>query len=330
MTAPGALMGRTVALLPDASTFAPGVDSIFAGLMAASLAVVGILGILTVGILIRYRRGASVNRAPLKVAIWKIETAWIAGTTVIFLVFFWRGASVFLEMRRPPKGAQEITVVGRQWMWDIRYADGRREFNALHVRVNQPVLLEMSSEDVIHSLFVPAFRLKQDLVPGRIVDAWFTPTKPGTYSLFCTQYCGAAHAEMIGKVIVLEGDAYAAWMTAKPEAVAKTLSHKASSEHGRALFANYGCAACHDAATGARGPKLAGIYQSVVRQGDGRTIRAEDQFLHDAILHARSNALAGYALRMPDYGGLLTEPEVADLVSYVKSLGTPRLTSASP
>jgi cytochrome c oxidase subunit 2 len=306
------------------------VDSIFAGLIGASLAVVGILGILTVGILVRYRRGTSANRAPLEVATWKIETAWIAGTTVVFLFFFWRGASVFLEIRRPPKGAQEITVVGRQWMWDIRYADGRREFNALHVRVNQPVLLEMSSEDVIHSFFVPAFRLKQDLVPGKVVDAWFTPTKPGTYTLFCAQYCGSAHAQMIGKIVVLDRDAYAAWVKAEPESVAKTQSHQASSERGQALFAKYGCAACHDDATGTRGPKLAGLYQSALRLGDGRTIWVGDQFLHDAIVHARSNPLSGYALRMPDYDGLLTEAEVAELVSYVKSLDAPRLTSTSP
>jgi cytochrome c oxidase subunit 2 len=324
------LWGRVVAFLPEASSFAPKVDGVFAELLVASLVVVVLLGSLTLGILIRYRRGVRANRAALRMAQWKIETAWICGTLVVFLFFFWRGMVVFLEIRRPPQLADQVAVVGRQWMWDFRHADGRREFNSLHVRVNQPVVLELSAEDVIHSFFVPAFRLKQDLVPGKIVDAWFTATAPGIYTLFCAQYCGTAHAEMLGKVIVLDRDAYAAWEARAGQSPVAPSSRQASPDHGKALFAEFGCLVCHGDPSHVRGPELTGIYESLVRLADGRAVRAGDRFLHDAILHAPANEVPGYSVRMPDYEGTLSEADVADLVSYLKTFGGSRLAKSSP
>jgi len=315
----GLLSGGT-GWLPDASTFAPRVNSVFEGLLVASVGMLVLLGSLTAAILIRYRRGSSANRATVRTATWKIEAAWTAGTTAVFLFFFWRGAAIYLDMRRIPMGGDEIDVIGRQWMWDVRYDDGRREFNELHVRVNQPVRLVLSSEDVIHSFFVPAFRLKQDLVPGKIVSAWFNPTKAGVYTLFCAQYCGTAHAEMTGRVVVLEPDQYSAWKAGNATGEGAGLT---SAGRGRALYVKYGCAVCHDDPSGSRAPALAGTYGNLVRLIDGRFVRADEQFLHDAILLAPKYVVAGYVLRMPTYDGLVTETNVVDLVSYVKSLRNP-------
>jgi cytochrome c oxidase subunit 2 len=330
MTAAPSNIQGLLGSLPAASSFAPAVDSLFFGLLATSAFVVCALGLLTLGILIKYRRGATANRAPLRVATWKIEVCWIAGTLAVFLVFFWRGAAVFLEIKRPPQGAQAITVVGRQWMWDVRHPDGRREFNSLHVLVGQAVLLEMSSEDVIHSFFVPAFRLKQDLVPGKVVDAWFTPTRPGTYTLLCAQYCGTAHAQMLGTITVLDKEAFAAWEEAGRAVGVHVLTARASADRGRSLFADFGCGICHNGPSEGRAPELAGIYDTMIRTADGRVIRAGTQFLHDAILHAPSNALNGYSLRMPDYEGSLSEGDVADLIAYIRTLEGNNLANASP
>jgi cytochrome c oxidase subunit 2 len=208
--------------LPDASGFAQRVDGLFAAQLIVGAAMIALLTTLTLTFLVRYRRRATVNRAPVRIATWKIETAWTAGTTLVFLVFFFWGASVYLDMKRVPvtTEADEIAVVGRQWMWDIRHPNGRREFNEMHVRVGRPVRLLLSAEDVIHSFFVPAFRLKQDLVPGKVVSAWFEPTRTGIYTLFCAQYCGTEHSAMVGRIIVLSPSAYAAWLAADRPAVA--------------------------------------------------------------------------------------------------------------
>jgi cytochrome c oxidase subunit II len=316
--------------LPSASSFAPRVDGLFKGLLMASVGVVGSLSVITAVILIRYRRGSAVKRPPVRTATWKIETAWTVATTAVFLYFFVKGAALYLDMRRDPVDAEDVSVVGRQWMWDVRYADGRREFNELHVRLNQPVRLILSSEDVIHSFFVPAFRLKQDLVPGKIVIAWFNPTRVGTYRLFCAQYCGTAHAQMMGQVVVLAPDQYAAWQGGRGDPAGTRPPGPTSVARGRAVYARYGCAECHDAPSGTRAPPLAGVYQGLIRLGDGRFVRADEQYLHDAILHAPQNAAAGYALAMPSYQGLIAETDVVDLVSYIRSLGVAGPTALVP
>ena len=309
--------------LPEASNFAPRVDSVFAGLLVAGAVMVALLTALTLTFLIRYRRGAVVNRAAVRIATWKIETAWTLGTTLVFLAFFFWGASTYIDMKRVPVAADatEISVVGRQWMWDIRYPDGRREFNEMHVCVNRPVRLLLGAEDVIHSFFVPAFRLKQDLVPGKIVSAWFEPTRPGTYTLFCAQYCGTAHSAMLGRIIVLSPSAYAAWLagdgngtTAGALATGTTVSSA-----GSRLFQQYGCNICHAPGAAIHAPSLDGIYGRRVRLVDGTFVRADDQYLHDAILHASQQVVAGYAPVMPAFRGVIPEPDVLELVAYLKS-----------
>jgi len=326
MTGSSPLFAALSERLPAASSFASRVDAVFAHLLIASTVMIVTLTALTLTFLVRYRRRAVVNRAPVRIATWKIETAWTVGTTMVFLMFFLQGAAIYIDMRQVPAaaGAGAINVVGRQWMWDIRYPNGRREFNTMHVCVNRPVRLLLSSEDVIHSFFVPAFRLKQDLVPGKVVDAWFEPTLTGSYPLFCAQYCGTAHSAMIGQVIVLSPAAYAAWLADdRREATEAALGGT-----GRQLFLKYGCNVCHSPESAVRAPALAGLYGQSVQLRDGTFVNADDQYLHDAILHNPQELVAGYAPVMPSFGGVIAEPEVLELIAYLKTLAGPASTPA--
>jgi cytochrome c oxidase subunit 2 len=204
-------------------------------------------------------------------------------------------------------------------MWDMRYADGRREFNELHLRTGTPVRLVLSSEDVIHSFFVPAFRMKQDVVPGKVVSFWVNPTRPGTYTIFCAQYCGTAHAEMIGKIVVLAGAEYDAWKRGAPGSGAATAA-LGPIGRGREAYAKFGCARCHDSPSGSLGPSLAGLYGSPVHLKGGGVLQADEQYLHDSILLSPKYAVAGYPPSMPTYAGLISESDALDLVSYIESL----------
>jgi cytochrome c oxidase subunit 2 len=306
--------------LPAASSMAPRVDRVLRGLLVAGVAVVVVLTVLTLFILVRYRRGSAANRAPSGIATWKVEAFWITGTVIVFLYFFFEGAGVYVDMERIPPGLPEITVVGRQWMWDVRYADGRREFNTLHVRLNTPVRVVLSSEDVIHSFFVPAFRVKQDVVPGRIVSTWFNPTRTGTYTLFCAQYCGTAHALMIGSVVVLSPGDYAAWARGAPPPAGGTAEAR-----GHAVYRRFGCAECHEDPQGRRAPPLGGLYGSMVTLADGERVRADDQYLRDAILLSPRYRVSGYALTMPHYDGIIGTSDTLDLIAYLRSFATPPL-----
>jgi len=318
MTPVRAICGWVSGWLPAASGVAPQVDGIFRELMIASIAVVVVLTVLTLCILVRFRHGSKASRAAVGIATWKIEALWITGTLVVFLLFFYQGARVFADMERIPPGLPEITVVGRQWMWDVRYADGRREFNVVHVQQDAPVRLVLSSEDVIHSFFVPAFRVKQDVVPGKIVSTWFDPTRTGTYSIFCAQYCGTAHAQMIGAVVVLSPRDYAAWVRRAAPALAGTAESR-----GRLIYLRYGCAECHEDPQGRRAPSLAGLYGTEVRPADAGIIRADEQYLHDAVLLAPKYRLPGYTRTMPTYSGIISPPDVTDLLAYLRSLRRP-------
>jgi cytochrome c oxidase subunit 2 len=302
------------AWLPQASSIAPRVDRIFGQLLAVSIAMVAILSALTLVILIRYRRGSPAARRPVRWKTWKIEASWITATLAIFLYFYVEGAGAYTAMERIPPGIAEINVVGRQWMWDVTYPDGRRDFNAVHVRLNTPVRIVLSSEDVIHSFFVPAFRIKQDLVPGRFVSTWFKPTKTGSFSIYCAQYCGTAHAQMTGTVIVLDDAAYAAWSrggntSAAPASV------------GEQAYARYGCANCHGVAA-SRAPSLAGLYGSKVTLADGSQVTADETFLANSILSAPNYRVAGYQPDMPSYGALMSRQEAFGLVAYLKVLAS--------
>jgi len=314
-----AFSGAFTDWLPSASSMAPRVDGVLRGLLETGAAVVIVLTALTLVILVRYRRGSAVSRAPSGIATWKIEASWIIGTMLVFLYFFFEGARVYADMERIPPGLPEITVVGRQWMWDVRYANGRREFNTLHVRLNTPVRIVLSSEDVIHSFFVPAFRVKQDVVPGKIVSTWFDPTRTGTYTLFCAQYCGTAHDQMIGSVVVMSPADYDSWARGDPHPTGGTAETR-----GRAVYHRFGCAECHDDPLGHRAPPLGGLYGSVVTLAGGERVRADEQYLRDAVVLSPRYRVSGYALTMPTYDGIIAPSDALDLVAYLKALGPPQ------
>jgi cytochrome c oxidase subunit II len=298
-----------------ASTLAPRVDLIFWSLVGVSAVLVGGLAVANLYFLIRYRRGSPAPRPPLRISTVAIEATWISGTTFAFLAFFFWGARVYLAEERAPANALEINVTARQWMWDVRHENGRREFNELHVPLGEDVRLVMTSEDVIHSFFVPAFRLKQDVVPGKQVSTWFHATETGTFHLFCAEFCGTAHSAMLGDIVVMPAEQYAAWLTR-----GNTMEDLA--QRGRRLFTRYNCSGCHDQPAAVHAPVLDHLYGALVPTRDGRMVRADDLYLRDSILRPEKDIVAGYDPLMPSFQNVIPESDVLDLIAYLKSLGS--------
>ena len=230
----------------------------------------------------------------------------------MFVFVFWFAAALDTAQFEIPKNAMEIHVVAKQWMWKLEHADGTREINALHVPVGIPVRLVMTSQDVIHSFFVPAFRVKQDVLPGRYVEAWFEPTRIGTYHLFCTEYCGTDHAVMGGGVTVMAPGDYARWSAGQPQG-------DGLADQGAALFVRAGCSGCHGGSDRIRAPSLAGLYGRPVPIEGGGFATADEGYLRDSILLPQKQVVAGYQPVMPSYTGVLSEDEVIRLVAYLKS-----------
>ena len=306
-----------------ASTLAPRVDLIFWSMVAVSSVLV--LGLLASNLyfLIRYRHDSPAPRPPLKIKTWHIEAGWIGATTLIFLGFFFWGAAIYLTEERPPADALEIHVTGRQWMWDIRHENGRREFNVIHVPLGRDVRLVLTSEDVIHSVFIPAFRLKQDVVPGKQVRTWFHATEPGTFRLFCAEFCGTAHSGMVGDIVVMPPEQYAEWLTR-----GNTLEPLAV--RGRRLFTRYNCSGCHDQPASVHAPVLANVYGSLVPTRDGRMVRADELYLRDSILRPEKDIVAGYDPLMPSFEKVIPESDLLDLIAYLKSLRGQETAPAAP
>lgn len=313
--------------LPEASTSAVRVDGIFLLLSAMSVAVILLVGGLVTVFAIRYRRGSRANRADMPAALSsEFEIGWTAATFFLFLFIFWWVTSAQLTSTTPPKDALEIHVVGKQWMWKTQHPTGAREIDALHVPVGRPVKLVMTSQDTIHDFYVPAFRMKQDVLPGRYTQEWFQATKTGVYPIECAEYCGTDHAKMGGLVTVMSPQDYARWTAAQPNA--DTLANQ-----GARLYARLGCANCHggEASAGAgpaggrgpggvQGPSLAGLYGSKVRLTDGRIVTADEAYLHDSLVQPERYPVAGWPAAMPSYARAVDEEELVELVAYLKSL----------
>lgn len=314
MTLPPASSDSFFRWLPAAASDNAGsVDLLFIGLLLLSGVLVALLVGLNLVFLIRYRRGSPAPRPPLRLASWKLEATWITATTIVFLGIFAFGAPLYVSEQRPPPGAYEIHVTGRQWMWDIRQPNGRREFDTLHIPLGRPIRLVMESEDVIHSFYVPAFRLKQDLVPGKQVSLWFQADRVGTFHLFCAEYCGTKHSAMTGSVIVQSPADYAAWLEGGSPGT-ELLSR------GRLLFTRHGCSGCHDPNSRIHAPLLQGLYGRRVPLADGSFVTADDRYLRDSILQPQREVAAGYEPVMPGYEGQITAGDLLDIIAYLKSL----------
>jgi cytochrome c oxidase subunit 2 len=246
-----------------------------------------------------------------------LEIAWSVIPLPITMVIFVWGASVFFAMSRPPQETLNIYVVGKQWMWKFQHLDGQREINELHVPVGRAVKLIMTSEDVIHDVFVPAFRVKADVLPGRYTHIWFQATKPGRYHLFCAEYCGTRHSGMTGEVVVLEPSEYQTWLSGGvPEgSLAST---------GEKLFQDLACVTCHRGDTQARGPVLQGLFGKTVLLQNGESVTADEAYLRESILNPGARITAGFQPIMPTFQGQISEEQLLALIEYIKSLSTPQ------
>ena len=284
------------------------------GLLATTALVLALLFFLLLRFAIHYRAGnAQADRTHRTKKSWHWEVAWTAATLVAFLGLFVWGAQLYLDLYNAPKDSLPVYVVAKQWMWKAQHLGGQREINELHVPVGHTIRLIMSSQDVIHSFFLPAFRIKRDVVPGSAAQLSFRPLRPGVFHLFCAEYCGTDHARMTGRIVVMEESPFSRWLASQD--VNGTLAAQ-----GERLYRQLGCGGCHGNGP-VRAPALQGLYGKPVPLGDGRIVIADEAYLRDSILKPRAVIVAGYEPLMPSYEGKVSEDELIAIVAYVKSLG---------
>jgi cytochrome c oxidase subunit 2 len=301
-------------LFPEqASTVAKDIDAYFYFLVGVStffgLLIAALLGIFA----IKYRRRSPNERPHAIEGALALELTWSIIPFGLAMVMFVWSAMLYVRLQRPPDNAMQVFVVGKQWMWKLQHIEGLREINELHVPVGRPIKLTMTSEDVIHSFYVPAFRIKQDAIPGRYTTAWFEATKAGRYQLFCAEYCGTQHSGMIGSVIAMEPADYEAWLSGgRKQSLASA---------GETLFQQLGCVTCHSGESGARGPALAGLFGKGVQLQSGDTVAADEGYIRESILNPQAKLVAGYQPLMPTFKGLVSEEGLLQLLAYIKSLG---------
>jgi cytochrome c oxidase subunit 2 len=294
---------------------APRVDALYFFLVALTAFFSLLIAGLIVTYAVKFRRkhpdsvGARIHGGTM------LEITWTVIPFLITMVIFVWGASVYYAMARPPDETLNIYVVGKQWMWKFQHLDGQREINQLHVPVGRPVKLIMTSEDVIHAFFVPAFRVKADVVPGRYTQLWFEPTTPGTFRLFCAEYCGTKHSGMIGEVIVMEPNEFQVWQSASGEDLSLASA-------GQRLFADLACNTCHRPDTAGRGPTLQNLFGSTVELQTGERVVADEAYIRESILSPAEKVVLGHQPVMPTFQGLVSEEGLLELIEYVKTLGT--------
>lgn len=308
-------------LLPEAaSTTAHEVDALFWLLVAIAFFFGGIITAGLVYFNIRYRKNSKASRAGAVSEHLPLEILWSVIPFFISAGIFGWGAKLYFDMHVPPEDAREVYVVGKQWMWKIQHPQGNREINELHVPVGVPIKLVMTSQDVIHSFFIPAFRIKQDVLPGRYTTAWFEATKPGEYHLFCAEYCGTSHASMKGRVVVMKQEDFERWL-------AGSTQEEPMISRGEQLFAQFGCMTCHSQTSQERGPSLHGLFGSTVRLADGSRVTADEKYIRESILNPNAALVAGFKPLMPTYTGQISQEQLFEIIEYVKSLGGPQVVS---
>ncbi|HEY7288418.1 MAG TPA: cytochrome c oxidase subunit II [Vicinamibacterales bacterium] len=317
-------MNSDLPLFPArASVFAADVDHLFFYLLGVAIFFSTLIFVLVIFFAVRYRRRTAQDRAEQITSSLPLELAWTIIPLGLEIVMFWWGATLFVQHASPPPDATDIYVVAKQWMWKVQHAEGPREINELHVPTGRSFRLVMTSEDVIHSFFMPAFRIKQDVLPNRYTTLWFNATTPGKYHLFCTQYCGTNHARMGGWVYVLDDRDYERWLGSaeRSESMVST---------GAAIFARLGCESCHGSENRPRGPALAGLYGKQVVLADGRTVSGDDAYIEESIVAPAAKITRGYEPIMPTFKGQVSEDDLFQLVAYIKSLKAPERMPVSP
>ena len=304
----------------QASEFAPRYDELYWMTVVLTIFFTLVVGIGMVVLAIRYRKGTKVNRHNPADTHMGLEITWSVIPLVLGLVMFFWAAALFVQQRTPPKDAMDFFVVGKQWMWHVQHPSGVRENFNLHVPINKPIRLTMISQDVIHSFFIPQFRMKQDVIPGRFTTQWFKATKIGKYNIFCAEYCGTQHSEMGGYVYVLSQADYQRWVEAGGEDAA--LNRLTPTQEGKILYDRLACGNCHTETNTERGPTLFGIYGTNRKLKDGSTSVADVNYLRQEILNPHDRLTAGYSDTMPVYKNDLTEVQILHLISYIRSLGS--------
>lgn len=299
---------------PSASTLSGKVDALYFYLSGVTVFFSLLIGGVLVFFVIKYRR-----RTPFEIprpiaGSHKLETLWSVIPFIIAMSMFAWGAQLYFQMYRPPKNAAEIYVVGKQWMWKIQHSTGQREINELHVPVGRKIKLIMTSEDTIHDFFVPAFRMKADVLPGRYTTQWFEATTPGTYHLFCAEYCGMNHSGMIGSVIVMQPTEFDNWLSGNA-------AQQSPAVAGQQLFESLGCVSCHGAnGEGGRGPALAGLFGRQVFLTNGQTVVADESYVRESIENPQAKLVSGFGPIMPTFQGQVTPEQLIQIMSFIKSL----------
>jgi cytochrome c oxidase subunit II len=299
---------------PEASGIAPYTDALYFFLVLISMVGMAIVVLLIVLFSVLYRKERNPEATQIEGST-LLEATWTIIPLALFMVTFVWGALLYFRIYNPPTNAMNIYVVGKQWMWKAEHPGGQHEINALHVPINRPVQLTMISQDVFHSFSIPAFRVKREVIPGRYTTVWFTATQTGTYHIFCTQYCGTLHSQMIGEVVVMTPDEYERW-------IAGSTSGASLAQNGERLFASLGCGSCHSGTADSHGPSLAQVYGSKLQMANGSFVTVDDAFLRDTILNPTMHQVAGYAPIMPTYQGQISEEGLIDLVEYIKNLNS--------
>ncbi|MGE5470515.1 MAG: cytochrome c oxidase subunit II [Bacteroidota bacterium] len=295
-----------------ASNIAEKVDQVLLGLFLITGVVAVAVAALIIFFSIRYRRGSRADRSNPPAGYRPLEIAWIIAPLLIFIAIFIWAARNYVDFYRPPADAMPVFVVAKQWMWKLEHQNGKREIDELHVPVGRPVRLVMTSQDVIHSFFVPAFRTKQDILPGRYTSIWFTATKAGEYHLFCAEYCGSQHSMMGGRIVAMEASDFARWLqVGTPDAGMAARSFE--------LFRHYGCSGCHAAGSSVHAPDLNGLLGHSVHLADGRTVVADEAYIRDSILLPRKDVVAGFVPIMPSFAGQITEEDLMAIIEYIRS-----------
>ena len=306
-------MQPNFSLFPEqASDIAQHVDYFYLFLVLITTFFSLLVALLILFFIIKYRK--SPDRAAEQIhGSMLLEIIWTVIPLGISMVIFVWGAWLYFHMRRAPANALEIYGVGKQWMWKFQHPGGQREINELHVPTGRPVKVILISQDVIHDFFVPAFRVKTDVLPNRYMSTWFTATLPGTYHLFCSQYCGTNHAAMVGKIVVMNPEDYAEWLASgKAEGSLASMGEK--------LFQEFGCTTCHRPDSGARGPNLQGLYGRPVHLSDGRVVLADDNYIRESILSPNAKIVAGFQPIMPTFQGVVSEEGLIQITEYIKHL----------
>jgi cytochrome c oxidase subunit 2 len=308
-------MWKDFPLFPEqASTIAAGVDSLYLFLIGISVFFSILIFTLIFCFAIIYRRRSEDERPKAIHGSMSLELFWSGVPLVLAMVMFGWGASLYFTNSRAPEGAMELHVVGKQWMWKIQHPEGPREINELHVPTGQAVRLIMTSEDVIHSFYVPAFRIKMDVLPGRYTTAWFEATQTGEYHLFCAEYCGNEHSRMVGKVVVMDPVDYERWVSG--EGAGESMAAR-----GARVFTEMRCDTCHQPEGTGRGPSLEGIFGSVVALENGQSVEADESYLRESILNPGAKVVAGFQPVMPTFQGQINEEQLLQIIAYLKTLG---------